>query len=215
MNLALYDYFRSSASFRVRIALHLKNLPFDVIPIHLVNNNGEQHHEQYKKINPFALVPTLQNNQERLTQSIAIIEYLNELHPEPALLPNDIYTRAQCRSFALAIAADMHPLNNLRVLKYLTETLQISEDEKTNWYHHWINKGLSGLEEVLSQHAPNKYCFGSYPTLADICLIPQLYNARRFNCDLTSYPNLTRVEESCLAHPAFEAAIPREPVLGT
>lgn len=211
--LTLYDYYRSSACYRVRIALNLKRLDYHIIPIHLINNNGEQFSEHYHQINPQHLVPSFSDNGNLLTQSIAIIEYLDEIHPEPALLPDDVYLKALVRSFALTIAADIHPLNNLRVLKYLKNEFDLSDDKKNKWYQHWIHEGLSALESLLTKHRYTKeFCFGDSPTLADICLIPQLYNAKRFQCDLSSYPTLIRIDQHCLNHPDFIKAMPVEPV---
>ena len=178
--LTLYDYFRSSACYRVRIALNLKNLPYDVIPIHLLNNGGEQFSLDYKAVNPQSLVPALQDGDKVITQSLAIIEYLDELHPEPMLLSQDLYKKALIRAFSLVVAADMHPLNNLRVLQFLTKELAIAEEQKTQWYSHWMAKGLEALEKQLMLHNHSQpFCFGEAPSLADICLVPQLYNARR------------------------------------
>lgn len=209
--LKLFNYFRSSASFRVRIALNLKKLAYEEIPIHLVKNGGEQHSSEYQLINPQSLVPTLQDGNKTITQSLAIIEYLEDMHPTPALLPHDNYLKALVRSFALTIAADTHPLNNLRVLTYLTQELGISEDKKTRWYQHWVAKGLTPLEKILSssEHTGD-YCFGNSPTMADIFLIPQLYNARRFACDISAYPTLMRIESHCQTLSAFNNAWPIE-----
>lgn len=209
--LALYDYFRSSACFRVRIALNLKKLDYKVIPIHLVNNNGEQFSAEYTRVNPQNLVPSLQDEDHVITQSIAIIEYLDEKYPSHSLLPKDVYQKALVRSFALSIAADIHPLNNLRVLTYLTKVIGISNEQKTLWYQHWIALGLSALEKKLvSYNTTSDFCFGQQPTLADICLIPQIYNAKRFECDLTEYPTLTRIYNQCLTLEAFKQAWPIE-----
>lgn len=207
--LTLYDYFRSSASYRVRIALNLKNLPYDSIPINLINNGGEQFSLEYQAINPQCLVPALQDDDKVITQSLAIIEYLDELQPEPTLLSHDLYKKALIRAFALVVTADTHPLNNLRVLQFLTNELGISEDQKTQWYQHWMAKGLEALEKqlVLHNHS-HPFCFGDTPSVADICLVPQLYNARRFACDLTLYPLLVKVDAVCQAHPAFIKASP-------
>lgn len=209
--LQLYNYFRSSASFRVRIALNLKGLEYKEVPVHLLNNGGEQFSPEYQSINPQSLVPALQDGQNTITQSLAIIEYLDEIHPEPPLLPTDAYQKALARSFALVIAADTHPLNNLRVLKFLTQELGVSEEKKSQWYQHWLASGLAPLEQRLaSAKHVGQFCFGDTPTLADICLVPQLYNARRFNCDISAYPTLTRIDAHCQAHPAFAKAWPQE-----
>lgn len=211
--LKLYDYFRSSASFRVRIALNLKGLDYQAIPIHLTNNGGEQFSAEYQKINPQHLVPALQDGNHIITQSLAIIEYLQEVYPSPSLLGINPYETALIRSFALTIAADIHPLNNLRVLKYLVDECHLSDDQKTEWYHHWIAKGLSALEKQLTTHASSSdFCFGNRPTLADVCLIPQMLNAKRFTCDLSPYPTLFRIDANCQQHDAFRKAYPVETV---
>lgn len=211
--LKLYDYFRSTASFRVRIALNLKGLTYDDIPVHLVNNGGEQHSASYKELNPHCLVPTLIDDKKVLTQSLAIIEYLNEVHPEPDLLPDDAFTKAQVRSFALSIAADLHPLNNLRVLNYLKNELHITDEQKTEWYQHWVKLTFTGLEAQLTTQAfAGKYCFGNQITIADICLVPQMFNAHRFNCDVSNYPTLVRINDECRQLDAFANAWPKEPV---
>lgn len=211
--LKLYDYFRSSASYRVRITLNLKQLSYDKFPVHLINGGGEQFSPQYHTINPHNLVPTLQDGSHILTQSFAIMEYLNEQHPNPPLLPMNAYERALVRAFALSIVADIHPLNNLRVLKYLSEEFHINEEQKKRWYQHWISKGLLALETQLHlYHMTGDFCFGNTPTFADICLIPQLYNARRFNCDLSRYETLLRVETNCQRLSAFMNAAPMESV---
>ena len=209
--LKLYDYFRSSACFRVRIALHLKQLSYQMIPIHLVNNGGEQHHAHYRKRNPYSLVPTLEIDDQYLLQSLAIIEYIDELYPNPSLLPKESNARAYVRSIAFAIAADAHPLNNLRVLKYLTDVLKISETQKNAWYQHWVQQTFASLEEQLKQaQLFGTFCFGDQPTLADLCLVPQMFNARRFNCPLDAYPTLVAIDAVCQKHPAFMDAWPHE-----
>lgn len=209
--LKLYDYFRSSASFRVRIALNLKGLDYEAIPIHLIHDGGEQFSESYKKINPQSLVPALQDGNAILTQSLAIIEYLEATHPEPSLLSTNPVENAYIRSFALTIIADIHPLNNLRVLKYLSSEFKITDEEKTQWYHHWLEKGFVALEKQICQHQlSGDFCFGDYPTIADICLVPQMYNARRFNFDLGAYPNLERIDANCQGLEAFINAFPVE-----
>lgn len=209
--LKLYDYYRSSASYRVRIALNLKKIGYDAIPIHLVNNGGEQFSANYLKLNPQGLVPSLDIGGKIITQSLAIIEYLDEVHPEPPLMPADPLMKAHARAFALTIAADMHPVNNLRVLKYLTETFKISDAQKSEWYQHWLIKGFAALEQqIISTGAKTPYCFGETPTIADICLVPQMYNARRFQCDVTPYPNLCRIDNHCQQEAAFSLARPLE-----
>lgn len=211
--LTLYNYYRSSASFRVRIALNLKNLDFKEIPIHLVNNGGEQHSPEYRAINPQGLVPTLIDDQKIITQSLAIIEYLEDVHPTPALLPKDAFTKSFARSIAMIIAADIHPLNNSGVLKYLTNTFKISEEQKNEWYHHWIARGLAALEKKIStSNLSGDFCIGNTPSLADIFIVPQMYNAKRFECDTSPYPTLMRINEHCQQHPAFKKAWPQEPV---
>lgn len=209
--LTLYDYYRSSACFRVRIALNLKNLDYQTASVHLVNNGGEQHLDNYQILNPHKLVPTLQDTDKIMTQSLAIIEYLDDCFPEPPLLPQSPYEKCLARAFALSIAADIHPLNNLRVLNYLTKQLHVSNDDKKAWYQHWVELGLNGLEKQLVSHqSAGQFCFGDTPTIADICLAPQLYNARRFNCDLSHCPTLVRIDANCQTHPAFEKAWPVE-----
>jgi len=210
--LTLYDYYRSSACYRVRIALQLKGLDYQTKTVHLINNEGEQFGDDYKKINPHCLVPTLLHDVHTLNQSLAIIEYLNELHPAPPFLPIDPLKKAQVRAFALSLASDIHPLNNLRVTKYLTQKLQISEIQKKEWYQHWLSLGLSALEKQLAAlNTAKDFCFGNQPTLADICLVPQMYNARRFSCDTSLYPLLKAIDENCRQHEAFIAAEPKEP----
>ena len=205
----LYTFFRSSASYRVRIALNLKGLAYEQVPIHLRRAGGEQFAASYKAINPQALVPSLEDNGRFLTQSLAIIEYLEERFPKPPLLPADPAERAQVRSMALVVACEIHPIQNLRVLVYLKNNLQQSEEDLNRWARHWIDLGLSALEQMTSS-IPNRshFCFGDTPTLADICLVPQLANARRFGCDLSAYPTLLQIEKACNALPAFANAAP-------
>jgi maleylpyruvate isomerase len=209
----LYSFFRSSASYRVRIALNLKGLTYEQIPIHLRRAGGEQFAVSYKAINPQGLVPTLDDGGQILTQSLAIIEYLEERYPKPPLLPTDSADRARVRSMALIIACEIHPIQNLRVLVHLKSNLRQSEDDLNRWARHWIDLGLSALEQMtVSTPKRGKFCFGDTPTLADICLVPQLANARRFGCDLSVYPTLLQVETACNALPAFANAAPeRQP----
>lgn len=209
--LMLYNYYRSSASFRVRIALHLKKLTYENIPVHLAKH--EQHTEEFQQLNPQALVPVLKDGEKTVTQSLAIIEYLEDLHPTPSLFPTDPYQKALARSFALIVATDIHPLNNLRVLHYLTHELGLSEEKKNQWYQHWIEKGLSALEKNLNlSKYTGEFCFGNQLTIADIFLVPQLFNARRFHCDVSAYPTLVRIDEHCQKQPAVKAAWPKEEV---
>lgn len=207
--LTLYNYYRSSASFRVRIALNIKGLAYENKRVHLVKN--DQTAQEFLTINPQGLVPVLQDGDKIINQSLSIIDYLEDNHPTPSLFPKDSYQKALARSFALMIAADMHPLNNLRVLKYLTNELGLSEDKKNQWYQHWIQQGLAALEKNLNQSKySGDYCFGNHITVADICLVPQLFNARRFNCNVDAYPTLVRIDAHCQKQPAFQAAWPEE-----
>ncbi len=208
----LYDYFRSSAAYRVRIALNLKGVEYQQVPVSLVK--GEQSAAPYLGINPQGLVPALElDDGTLLSQSLAICEYLDEAHPTPALLPAGALSRARVRALAQAIACDIHPLNNLRVLNYLTDTLQVDKEARLAWYRHWIEQGLRGFEALLRDSPDTgEFCHGNDPTLADVCLVPQVFNARRFECDLASYPTVVRIGEACEAIPAFAAAAPaRQP----
>ncbi|MDF1757517.1 MAG: maleylacetoacetate isomerase [Legionellaceae bacterium] len=205
----LYDYFRSSCSYRVRIALNIKNVQYDVIPVHLVNNGGEQHSDSYRAINPQELVPSLETNDGIINQSLAIIDYLDEIHPEPKFLPLDSFYRAQVRSLALIIACEVHPLNNLRVLQTLVKELKVSDEQKISWYHKWLKNGFDSFELQLSKLPREKLvCFGDKITLADICLIPQVYNAKRFDFSLNDYPLISDINDYCLTLPEFKKAEP-------
>lgn len=209
----LYSYFRSSASYRVRIALNLKQLPYEVVPIHLLKNGGEQFSPEFRQLNPDSLVPALIDesaaNPAVLTQSLAMIEYLEETHPEPPLLPKNALDRAYVRSLALTIACEIHPLNNLRVLRYLVRNLKVDEDSKNAWYRHWVEQGLAAVETMLAKDSRvGTYCYGETPSLADCCLVPQVANAQRMNCDLTQMPTIVRINEACLALDAFVKAAP-------
>jgi maleylpyruvate isomerase len=203
----LYNYFRSSAAYRTRIAVNLKGLKPENVFVHLVKN--EQRNADYLRLNPQGLVPTLVDGDEVITQSLAIIEYLDETHPSPPLLPGTAIDRARIRSIALAIACDIHPIDNLRVLRYLIREMKLSEADKDKWYAHWIREGLGPLESQLKNDPrTGRFCHGDIPTLADICLVPQLANARRGNIDVNDYPTLARIEAACNALPAFADAAP-------
>jgi maleylacetoacetate isomerase/maleylpyruvate isomerase len=207
----LYNFFRSSASYRVRIALHLKELASEYIPVHLLRSGGEQFHPAFRALNPQTLVPLLQDGATTLTQSLAIIEYLDETHPHPPLLPASPAGRARVRALAQAIACDLHPLNNLRVLNYLTGVLGVSEEAKRAWYCHWIAEGLQALETTLAGDGERGlYCHGDAPGLADCCLVPQLANARRYKCDVSAFPILLAIEKNCQALAAFQRAAPAQ-----
>lgn len=204
----LYGYFRSSAAYRVRIALNLKGLAYDQAPVNLVK--GEQRGEEFLARNPQGLVPALiTDDGARLTQSLAICEYLDERYPDPALLPADAAGRARVRALAQAVACEIHPLNNLRVLKYLTGELGVDEATKMTWYRHWISEGFAALEAQLSREAGSgDFCHGDTPGLADLCLVPQVFNAERFACDLAAYPRIRRIVANCRALDAFARAAP-------
>lgn len=203
----LYNYFRSSASFRVRIALQLKGIAYEYVPVHLAK--GEQKSPQFTALTPEGLVPMLElDSGARLTQSMAIIEYLDEKYPQPALLPADAEGRARVRALAQIVACEIHPLNNLRVLKYLAHDLKVGEEAKNDWYKHWVRLGLQSYEAQLAAAPSSTYSHGETPTLADCCLVPQIFNAQRFNCDLTGLPRTMAVFEACMKLDAFQHAQP-------
>ena len=205
----LYDYFRSSAAYRVRIALNLKGVkPDERTFVHL--RMGNQRAQDYLALNPHGLVPALALDDGRvLTQSLAIVEYLDDAYPEPPLLPADPVARARVRAIALAIACEIHPLNNLRVLNYLTGTLGVSDEQRNGWYRYWIDVGFEALEtQLVRDPEVGRFCHGDSPTLADVCLVPQLANARRFKIDVSPYPTLVRIETACNALPPFADAAP-------
>ncbi|WP_343723123.1 maleylacetoacetate isomerase, partial [Herbaspirillum seropedicae] len=205
----LYSYFRSSASYRVRIALHLKGLPYETVPVHLLNQGGEQLLPAFTEINPHALVPVLAEEGHYVSQSLAMLELLEERHPTPSLLPGDAFQRAHIRALSLAIACDIHPLNNLRVLKYLKRELGVDDERKNAWIAHWINLGFTALERQLAADTTRgHFCVGDAPTMADCCLVPQIFNARRFEVDMAPYPTLCAIEQACHALPAFQQAHP-------
>ena len=207
----LYTFFRSSASYRVRIALNFKGLSCEQAPVHLRRGGGEQLMQAYKTINPQALVPALEDNGRILTQSLAIIEYLEETHPNPPLLPKEPADKALVRSMAMVVACEIHPIQNLRVLQYVKATYNQTDEQVNKWAQHWIDLGLSALREmIIAQPKRGRFCFGDSATLADICLIPQLGNARRYGCDLSKYPTILEIEKNCNALPAFADAAPEK-----
>ncbi|MBN3778658.1 maleylacetoacetate isomerase [Burkholderia sp. Ac-20345] len=208
--MSLYTYFRSSASFRVRIALNLKGLDYTQLPVHLLRDGGEQLNEAYRKVQPDGLVPALiDGDGQPLSQSLAIIEYLDERYPEPPLLPADPADRAFVRAVVLQIACEIHPLNNLRVLTYLKKVLDVSDEQKTAWYAHWIGAGFASLERKLASDPRVGRCvFGDMPSIADLCLVPQVWNARRFAIPMDAYPTLRRLYEHASLLPAFASAEP-------
>jgi len=202
----LYNYFRSSSSYRVRIALNLKGLAYEYVPVHIAK--GEHKLAAYADVSADGLVPVLEIEGRRLSQSLAIIEYLDELHPEPALLPADAFERAQVRALSQSIACEIHPINNLRVLKYLSSELQVSDEAKNTWYRHWVRTGLEAFERQLAQLPESTFCFGNTPTLADCCLVPQIFNAQRFKVNFEGLPRTMAAYDACLRLPAFQQAHP-------
>jgi maleylacetoacetate isomerase/maleylpyruvate isomerase len=203
----LYNYFRSSASYRVRIALALKGLACELLPIHLLRN--EQLAEAFVAVSPGKLVPVLKDGDALLTQSLAIIEYLDETHPAPSLLPGDALSRARIRALAQSVACEIHPLNNLRVLRYLVRELAVSEDAKNRWYRHWAETGLEAVERQLAgDPRTGRFCHGDTPTLADCTLVPQIHNAQRLECRLDHVPTVMRVFETCMQLDAFAKTQP-------
>ncbi|NUO88987.1 MAG: maleylacetoacetate isomerase [Cupriavidus sp.] len=208
--LKLYSYFRSSASFRVRIALELKGLSYDYVPVHLLKEGGQQLKPEFRAVNPDGLVPALVDGEHVLQQSLAIVEYLDEVHPEPKLLPGTALDRAYVRGLAQEIACEIHPLNNLRVLKYMKHTVGVTDEVKDAWYRHWIELGFASLQANLERSGKaGRFCFGDTPTLADLCLVPQVFNAQRFNIDVARYPLIAKIYEACMALPAFQKAQPK------
>ncbi|HVU19875.1 MAG TPA: maleylacetoacetate isomerase [Rhizomicrobium sp.] len=206
----LYGYFRSSAAFRARIALNLKGIKPDLRFVHLLKDGGQQHAADYKALNPQELIPALVHDGHTITQSLAIVEYLDEILPEPPLLPKDAYGRARVRSLAYAVACDIHPVNNLRVNQYVKATFNADTAAQISWQRHWITIGFDALETTLSRdQETGTFCHGDAPTIADICLIPQCANARRVELDITHWPTIARIEAHALKHPAFTAALPK------
>ena len=206
MAVQLYNYYRSSASYRVRIALALKGLDAELPPVHLLRN--EQLAESFAVIAPAKLVPLLAVDDRLLTQSMAIIEYLDETHPTPSLLPGDAAARARIRALAQDMACEIHPLNNLRVLRYLVREMKLSEDDKNRWYRHWVETGLEVVEKQLASSATGRFCHGDTPTLADCVLVPQIHNAKRMDCRLDHVPTVMRVFDECMALDAFSSTQP-------
>lgn len=202
----LYTYFRSSAAFRVRVALNLKGLTYDPVFIHLAK--GEHRKPEYAALDPQGLLPTLVDGEHALSQSLAIIEYLEEKYPTPPLLPRDVLGRARVRSLSLLVACEIHPLNNLRTLQHLKRALGQSEDEINRWYRHWIADGLTKLEADLGRGATGRFCHGDTPTMADCCLVPQIFNAKRYQSDLAPYPTVMRIFDACMKLEAFDRAQP-------
>ncbi|MCH8918148.1 MAG: maleylacetoacetate isomerase [Alphaproteobacteria bacterium] len=205
----LYDYFRSSASFRVRIGLNLKGIVTERASVHLLKDGGAQFADAFTALNPQQLVPVLEDGDATLIQSMAILEYLDETHPSPPFLPQGAAARCRVRALAQVIACDLHPLDNLRVLKYLKDQLGRTEDQRNAWYRHWVAKGLGAFEALVAGHGDTgSFCHGAAPGLADIALVPQIFNARRFDCPLDDYPTVMAIFENCMAVAAFDAAQP-------
>ena len=202
----LHNYFRSSASFRVRIALELKGLAYDYVAVQIVK--GEHRKQPFAALSADGLVPLLEVGDDKLSQSMAIIEYLDEVHPTPALLPPDALGRARVRALAQSIACEMHPLNNLRVLRYLVRDLKVADEEKNQWYRHWCREGLEAFERQLSRLPTSVYCYGDTPTLADCCLVPQIFNAQRFDVNFDGLTRTLAAHEACMKLPAFQKAQP-------
>jgi maleylacetoacetate isomerase len=202
----LYTYFRSSAAYRVRIALNLKSLPYEMVPVHLTKDGGYQRKPEFIKINPQMRVPALElSNGNVLTQSLAIIDYLDDVHPDPPLLPSDALARAKVQAIAQIVACDIHPLNNLIVLQYLKRQMKHDQAEIDTWYHHWVTEGFNAIEAMMT---PGPYTFGAHVTLADVCLVPQVFNARRLKVPLDAFPRIVAVEAACLKLAAFDKARP-------
>lgn len=208
-SIRLYSYWRSSAAYRVRIALNLKGLPFETMPVHLVRDGGEQHKAPFSDLNPQELVPVLLHGNRILRQSLAIMEYLDETWPSPPLMPATARDRQRVRSISQLVASDMHPLNNLRVLQFFENTWNVPQAEREAWVRHWIKVGFDALEDTLCDNpSTGAYCDGDVPTMADCCLVPQVYNAERFGVDMAPYRTIRRITQECLALEAFDAARP-------
>lgn len=207
MSVQLYSYFRSSAAYRVRVALYLKNIPFDYIPVHLLNNGGEHLAETYRQLNPMAQIPTLVHNGEAIGQSMAILQYIDQVWPAPSLFPSEPLKKARVIQISEAVNSGIHPIQNLSVLNYLVNDLGLSDDKKKAWAAHWIKVGFDKLERLVMKTAA-QYCIGSQLTAADLFVVPQIYNARRFGLDMNNYPTLLKVEENCLQLEAFKKSLP-------
>lgn len=205
----LFDYFRSSAAYRVRIGMRLKGLAYESLPVHLLRGGGEQLGPEYRAVNPSAAVPTLRDGDATITQSLAILEYLEEMHPLVPLLPRDALGRARVRQLALIVACDIHPVNNLRILRYLVKEAGLSEEAKNAWYVHWVQEGFAALEAHLAGSSDTgRFCHGDVPTMADCFLVPQVFNASRFNIDMAPYPTIVAIDAACRELPAFMEAHP-------
>lgn len=203
----LYSYWRSSTAYRIRIALSYKQLPYELVPVNLAGKENLQ--ADFRSVNPQMMVPSFEEKEFSLGQSIAILEYLEETYPEPPALPSDPKDRAYVRMLGNVVACDIHPLNNVRVLNYLTNDLALSEERKQQWYKHWISVGLQAYEDLLEKYGKaGSYCLGDMVTLADFCLIPQIYNARRFDCSLATFPRATKIADNCNLLPCFAKAHP-------
>ena len=209
----LYSYWRSSASYRVRIALNLKGLEYEVIPVHMLKDGGEQYQPEYQSINPQGLVPALVDGDAVFGQSLASMDYLEAKFPEPALYPESLSERAFAQQFALAVACDIHPLQNLRVLKYIKRNLELDDEAKNTWVHHWIKTGFTALEKLLNdRNWQGPYCLDRQVTIADACLIPQIYNARRFEIPMDNFPTLVKINGACMELDAFQRAAPENQI---
>ena len=203
----LYGYWRSSAAYRVRIALHLKGIDFESIPVHLVKDGGQQYSDSYSDLNPSQLVPTLVDGELVLNQSLAIIEYLESKYSNSPIYPEDLSLKAQVRALAYDVACEIHPINNLRVQQYLVNELAVSAEQKLEWSHYWMGKGFTAIEQKLEKTSKT-YSFGDEITMADICLVPQVYNAVRFNLDMEQFPHISKVVDNCNQLSAFQKALP-------
>ena len=204
----LYSYWRSSAAYRVRIALALKGIPYECVPVHLVRDGGQQHSPEYKRLNPGGRVPTLEVGGQALYQSMAILEWLEETHPRTPLLPVDPIGRARVRGIAQLIVSDIQPLQNISVTNYLRDEAHWASEQTASWLRHWIGRGMSAVEQALDDPATGAFCHGDSPTLADLCLVPQCYASRRFGVDVAAYPRIAGIERRCLEMPEFRVAAP-------